>query len=196
MTGLRQGECLGLTWDRVDLAAGVIDVEWQLQRVNLSAPEGPDLTRLSGQWCLVPPKAARSRRRVPIIPPLLEVLRRYRDVAPRNPWGLLWTQPSGLPLTSNLDREAWYAALDRAGLPRVVIHATRHTAITIMQALGVPEDVRLAAVGQSTVAVHRAYAHTSLDTMRAEMTKMTALMPGSGGTNSSALPRDTPGACQ
>ncbi|MHD0300175.1 tyrosine-type recombinase/integrase [Rhodococcus qingshengii] len=33
LTGSRQGECLGLTWDRVDFDNNLIDISWQLQRV-------------------------------------------------------------------------------------------------------------------------------------------------------------------
>lgn len=33
LQGMRQGECLGLTWDLVDFAAGTIDVSWQLQAI-------------------------------------------------------------------------------------------------------------------------------------------------------------------
>lgn len=179
MCGLRQGECLGLTWDRVDLVNNVLDVSWQLQRVPPSEPEGPELVRLTGQWAFTPPKSRRSRRLVPIIPQLAEILRRYRSIAPPNRWGLLWLAESGLPLDGNGDREQWYAALDRAEIPRVVIHAARHSAITLMQQMGVPEDVRLRIAGQSTVAIHRSYAHTSLDTLREQMQKMSELLPPS-----------------
>jgi integrase len=32
--GLRKGELLGLTWDDVDLEAGELTVDWQLQRIG------------------------------------------------------------------------------------------------------------------------------------------------------------------
>ena len=32
--GMRQGECLGLTWDMVDLERGVVTVAWQQQQLR------------------------------------------------------------------------------------------------------------------------------------------------------------------
>src|SRR5574338_1633007 len=177
LTGIRQGECLGLTWDRVDLERGYIDVSWQLQKVRLSEPEGPELVRLTGQWAFVPPKSNRSRRIIPLIPPLVEILRAWRDIAPPNQWGLLWVRDNGQPMTGAQDREEWYAALHRAGIPRVVVHSARHTTVTLLQELEVPEDERMQLVGQSSVAVHREYAHTKLDTLRAQMGKLAELLP-------------------
>ncbi|SHV94074.1 integrase [Mycobacteroides abscessus subsp. abscessus] len=34
LTGTRQGESLGLTWDRVDLKGGAVDITWQLQQLK------------------------------------------------------------------------------------------------------------------------------------------------------------------
>ena len=31
MQGVRQGECLGLTWEHIDLERGLLDISWQLQ---------------------------------------------------------------------------------------------------------------------------------------------------------------------
>lgn len=41
LTGMRQGEALGLELDRVDLTAGTLDLSWQLQRVNWRHGCGP-----------------------------------------------------------------------------------------------------------------------------------------------------------
>lgn len=49
LTGLRQGELLGLSWADVDLARGKLRVDHSLQRQ-------------AGELRLVPPKTARSRR--------------------------------------------------------------------------------------------------------------------------------------
>lgn len=49
-TGLRQGETLGLTWDHVDLDAGLIYREWQLQRITLAhGCENP--VECAAKWC-------------------------------------------------------------------------------------------------------------------------------------------------
>jgi integrase len=34
LQGMRQGECLGLTWEQVDLDAGSLTISWQLQALN------------------------------------------------------------------------------------------------------------------------------------------------------------------
>jgi integrase len=34
ITGLRKGEVLGLGWDEIDLSAGTVAIDWQIQRVG------------------------------------------------------------------------------------------------------------------------------------------------------------------
>lgn len=48
LTAVRQGECLGLTWDRVDLDARVMDVAWQLKRITFVHGCGDQ--REDGTW--------------------------------------------------------------------------------------------------------------------------------------------------
>ena len=65
VTGLRQGELLGLRWSDVDMTAGTLTVRHSLQRVD-------------GTLQLVEPKTPRSRRTVPLPELALRALRTRR----------------------------------------------------------------------------------------------------------------------
>lgn len=103
-TGARQGECLGLTWQHVDLANGIVDLAWQLQRIpyrhgcgkkgdtwpcgrtradrcsarELDVRPGFDYRHLDGNLCLQRPKTKGSTRVVPLPPMLLVALQERR----------------------------------------------------------------------------------------------------------------------
>jgi integrase len=70
MAGLRQGEALGLKWSDVDLDAGTLRVNRQLQRVRRDGEE-------SGRLVFSEPKNA-SRRAVGLTQRAVEALRRHR----------------------------------------------------------------------------------------------------------------------
>jgi integrase len=70
-TGLRISEMLGLVWDDVDFAAGVIHVRAQLSRAHLGAP-GRRVT----------PKTPASVRDVPLVPQLARLLSARRQRSP------------------------------------------------------------------------------------------------------------------
>jgi integrase len=119
LTGARQGELLGLTWDRVDFEANTIDLAWQLQRVPwnhgcldddrevtcghrraIDCPTKhiiaePDFERihLYDGHSLVRPKTKTGNRVIPLVDPLRAILLRHRErsAADRNPHNLVWT---------------------------------------------------------------------------------------------------------
>ncbi len=64
-TGMRKGEALALSWDRVDLEAGVLRVAATISRVG-------------GRLVITEPKTVRSRRTVPLNPAMVSMLRRHR----------------------------------------------------------------------------------------------------------------------
>src|SRR6516165_4220453 len=64
-TGLRRGEVLGLTWERVDLEAGTLRVVATLNRVG-------------NRLVLSEPKTDRARRNVPISPEMVAMLKKHR----------------------------------------------------------------------------------------------------------------------
>ena len=110
---------------------------------------------MEGALWLLRPKSVRSWRRVPMAPMLHEILRRYVEAA--DPSGLLWGA-----VDPRDDYEAWKAVLVRAGLPHVPLHSLRHTASTLLYALGVPEQTRMEILGHSSATVTAGYTHIDL----------------------------------
>ena len=89
-TGLRRGECLGLSWDRVDLDAATLKMAATIARVN-------------GRLTITEPKTDRARRTIPLSPAVVAMLRRHRteQTAQRLRAGNQWAD-SGLVFTTSL----------------------------------------------------------------------------------------------
>lgn len=195
-TGARQSELLGLTWDRTDLDAGLIDLSWQLQQLKKTHgcgdpdPEGvyPCGRRRPGYcpkalWRMPPgfehracyrslvwtrPKTSAGTRLVPLAAPLLMLLREHRAATPDTEHNLVWTHADGRPVGPHDDHEHWRALLSGAGFgePLPGLHAARHTTATLLLIAGVPEQIRMQIMGQSSVVAHRGYLHVSQDLAR------------------------------
>lgn len=159
-TGLRQGEILGLTWPDVDLEHGVLRVARQMHRRQL-----------------VEPKTRRSRRQVGIPPSVVAVLRAHRlrqeqqrRFVVRGDWGnddeLVFTNSMGGPVHGPHVTRDFQRHLAAAGLPRMPFHATRHSAASLMLALGIDGKVRQAILGHSTAAMTAHYTHVLSPSLR------------------------------
>lgn len=187
LTGLRQGELLGMEWDRVDLEAGVMDMSWQLQALHKQHGCGEPINgvypciRLKSGFCpharwelpagfemrechrsLVwtrPKTVARQRFDVPLVPELGDALVTLR-AAVSSPLGLVWHE-GGRPISPRQDNRNWATLLKVAGVPHVKQHAIRHTVISYLQEMGVDEPTRMAITGHSSVVAHRGYVHVS-----------------------------------
>ena len=122
-TGLRISELLGLVWDDVDFAAGVIHVRAQLSRAHRGAPARR-----------VAPKTPASVRDVPLVAQLARLLSAHRQ---RSPFarGADWVfatargTPYGHRNVSRrcLGRAAQLAGLNDDGWPPLRFHDLRHT---------------------------------------------------------------------
>ena len=145
--GLRQGEALGLQWEDVDVARGVLRIRNQLQRID-------------GRLTLVEPKTERSRRTLVLPPTILENLREHeKRQAVERQWagskwtesGLLFTNLSGGPLQArNVIRE-FHKALKVAGLKRIRFHDLRHSCATLLLVQHVPARVVMEVLGHSEI---------------------------------------------
>lgn len=204
LTGVRQGERLGITRDAVDLESGVITVSWQLQRLRwehgcgarrqdstwpcgkgrggscpkrqVPIPAGQEARQVHGGIWLTRPKSRAGWREVPMAPLLAEVLSRYLSNHEPGVEGLIFTRPDGAPIDPRDDAAAWDAALKKAGLPDVVLHSARHTTATLLMELGVPEQVRVQIMGHSSATTTAGYTHIADPLMRDALGRLGALL--------------------
>lgn len=207
LTGGRPAELRGLEWSRVDFDNAVVDLAWQLQPLKKVHGCGDAVDKAypcgrarpgwcpQGRWDFKPgfeyrdchrstvwtrPKTRAGTRIVPIVPPLLGMLDAHRlaTASQPNPYGLVWHHVDGRPIAPKDDAAAWARVLAVAQLPAVEVYAARHTATTLLQQVGVPEDVRMRIAGHSSAAAHREYVHVDQSQTRAALGKLERLLLG------------------
>jgi integrase len=183
LTGLRQGERLGLTTDALDLERGLLTVSWQLQRLTwehgcskpcgrkragncperqpTAIPAGQEAKQVSGGFWLTRPKSRAGWRQVPLVPEIVAALNGH--LAQHSPGleGLVFSREGGVPIDPAADTRAWREACKRARVPSVPLHAARHTTATLLYELGVPEQTRVAILGHSSATTTAGYTHVS-----------------------------------
>ena len=123
--GLRQGECFGLTVDRVDFLRRQVRVDRQLVSALRGVPE------------FGPPKSKAGFRTVPmpevVASALAAHLARYRSGS----YGLVFTSRTGNPLRRNTAGEMWHRARRQAGVPEwATFHDLRHFYTSLLIARG------------------------------------------------------------
>lgn len=175
LNGVRQGERLGLTVDCIDFAEHELDISWQLQELHYNdnknkhlgfrLPDDFECRQLEGRFHLTRPKTAAGERRIPMTVWFEAALREWLTRAPESPHGLVWSRPDGGPIDAKDDRLEWYRmqkdakVAHPAGRP-FFVHENRHTTITLLKELGIPDDVIEQIVGQSKLV--KSYVHQNL----------------------------------
>lgn len=113
-TGMRQGECFGLTADRVRFLERSLLVDRQLVTLAGRKPE------------LGPPKTAASHRTIPLPQVVVDALAAHLAAFPAGPDGLVFTL-SGQPIGRSAFGHRWRAAVAGSGAPEGTgFHALRH----------------------------------------------------------------------
>lgn len=185
LQGIRQGEALGLLWENVREDSYI--VSWQLQPLpykiprdrtsGFRVPDGYEATQLAGQLHLVRPKSKAGWRVIPLLPVMSNALTTWQQAAPESPHGLVWPSTTGAPSNEVDDREEFYALQEaaRVGHPAgryYKLHEARNTTATLLLEMGVPESVRIAIMGHSTIASTKAYEYIDTAEMRRALEKV------------------------
>jgi integrase len=157
-TGLRRAEAAGLTWDRVDLDAGMLTVDRQLDYYS------PTTTAWS------PTKTANARH-VVLTDTTVAQLRAHRAAQPVTQItgdGLVFAQSDGSPWPRTALVHAWRraaAALEDAGTPLPEgargWHVLRHSLASRLVERGVPVAEAAEMLGHSPEMLMRTYAHVT-----------------------------------
>lgn len=175
--GLRQGEALGLRWQDVDMDAGTLKVNVQLQRMD-------------GQLQLVPTKTAKSRRTVPMPNVVIDALRRHkvRQLEERLSAGEMWTDAGlvfttmiGTPIDARNVVRHFHETLELAGLPRIRFHDLRHTAASLLLVQGVEPRVIMETLGHSQISLTmNTYSHVMPAMQQVAADRIDELFSGMG----------------
>jgi integrase len=118
----------------------------------------------------------KSKRTVPLPDELVEQLRQHQrsQMVERALAGTAWqdhgfvfARLDGRPIDPKDDYQEWRQLLDDSGVPATKLHDARHTAGTIMTALGVPIQVVQEVLGHSDLRVTRRYVHVASEMAKA-----------------------------
>lgn len=138
-TGMRRGELMALTWQCVDLDAGIVSVEWSTADLG------------GGKLVTTTPKN-HERRKVQLDRHTVAALRAWRrqQAEERLAWGAAYEDTEGMVFTRENGRRPSPNSISKAflraraaclKLPRITLHDTRHSHATILLRDGVPVHI-------------------------------------------------------
>jgi len=111
LTGLRAGELWGLQWSDINWALGQIYIKRALWKGQFQTP-----------------KSKNSIRKVDLLPQLVEELKHWKAVCPKNDHNLVFPSPEGsMSIHENVMKRYFNPALKQAGVRRVSFHSLRHS---------------------------------------------------------------------
>lgn len=146
--GLRLGEIMGLTWDRIDLKNKIITVNRQWKRLD------------NKKWGFGPVKQKNSNRVVPFSTNTKKALQRYKDNNPINFDNRIVKHTNLITLSSTLIRSYKSAGYD------ITVHELRHTYATNCIANGIDFKTTAKLLGHDVEMTIKTYSHVNDDMMK------------------------------
>jgi len=150
MTGMREGELLGLKWSDLDWEKGLLLVQRQLQRTK------------GGGHVLVPPKTKAGRRQIKLGKGTLDRLAAHREqqelqrAATGDRWeenDLIFPNTLGKPMSCENMFVEFKRLLRVNDLPDIRFHDLRHTSISFLLDMGTPINTVQQRAGHSKASV-------------------------------------------
>ena len=192
--GARQGEVLGIRPEAIDTTTGLVELAWQVQRlqwlhgcggqcgrkrgaecparrVDVKAHEEAEQIR-GGLW-KIRPKSSTSWRRIMLMPEDREAVVELMEDRP----GDFLFNDDGRAVDPRVDYGRWKDALERAGVPPVTLHSARNSAATLLWEAGVDEQMRMMILGHSSAVMTRHYTRVDVAAMQRAM-EMVAKVAG------------------
>jgi integrase len=184
--GLRRGELLGLSWADLNRSAGTLAVRRSVKR-RKSARQS-DGTYSGGATDRIEVsdlKTRRSRRVLYLTPQIMRALNahasRQRKERLASPiWtdhGLIFTSNVGTPVDPDNFAKEFSRICKAAGLGHWHPHEARHSAASVMLALGVPLEVVSEVLGHSSIYITKdVYGHLAEGAKRGAAERMAAAL--------------------
>ena len=168
-SGVRHGEALGLRWSCVDLAAGTIRIDRQLQKERLHGG--------GGEYKLVETKTSNIRT-VTLAPFVVEILKAQKKKQAenrlfmgkewKNEMGLVFTHEDGSHLSAKTTYDCFKRIMKSMGIEDTRLHDLRHTFATLSLQNGDDLKTVADALGHSNISTTaNIYAHVT-ERMRKE----------------------------
>ncbi|PGE14999.1 site-specific integrase [Bacillus toyonensis] len=148
VTGMRQGELLGLRWKDVDLEKGHLTISQTLSHDGKTFLLGGK-TKSSLRKILLPAStvAKLKKHRAVVLKEKLSQGEEYQDN------DLVMCTPSGTPINPANVRRSLNALIKKAAVPKIRFHDLRHTHATLLLAKGVNVKVISERLGHSNIKI-------------------------------------------
>jgi integrase len=116
MTGMRQGELLGLKWS---------DIDFQKKQIHIR--------RTFNHGRFFEPKTKGSVRKIDLSPVVIRELAKWKLVCTKNGFDLIFANEEGKPIDClNMVKRYFYPALEASKCPRIRFHDLRHTYASLL----------------------------------------------------------------
>jgi integrase len=162
VTGMRQGELLGLKWSDVNYDSGSLQVQRQVQWVDHPVEGEP-------RFFFKTPKSETSERRIPIGSETIKHLKLQQQqvtmqkMISGKKWqahDLVFPNLVGNPIDPNNLIKDFRKLLESAGLPKIRFHDIRHTCATLLLLMNVHPKIVGERLGHTDIKVTlRIYSH-------------------------------------